>query len=207
MSGPIPTIEKLVAEMDVSVTDVSELRVFRLRNADPAEMADLFTQLFPDETTQNRNGSSRENPFGFRFGGDGGGRSSRNSSQANSSERTKKMGQVKAVSDPRTSSLIISASTEMMPQIAQMVEQLDSDASRKQKVFVYSLENADVQQVEQIVRGMFERTTTTGNRNNQNQNSALNQRSQQNAQQQGQNTGGNSGFGGGGFGGGGATGR
>jgi general secretion pathway protein D len=203
----IPTIEKLVAEMDVSVTDVSELRVFRLRNADPAEMADLFTQLFPDETTQNRNGSSRENPFGFRFGGDGGGRSSRNSSQANSSERTKKMGQVKAVSDPRTSSLIISASTEMMPQIAQMVEQLDSDASRKQKVFVYSLENADVQQVEQIVRGMFERTTTTGNRNNQNQNSALNQRSQQNAQQQGQNTGGNSGFGGGGFGGGGATGR
>ena len=204
----IPTIEKLVSEMDVSVTDVSELRVFRLRNADPAEMADLFGQLFPDETTQNRNGSSQQSPFGFRFGGDGGGRSSRNSSQANSSERAKKMNQVKAVADPRTSSVIISASTEMMPQIAQMVEQLDSDASRRQKVFVYSLENADVQQVEQIVRGMFERTTTTGNRNNQNQNSALSTRSQQNAQQQGQNSGntggGSSPFGGGG---GGGTGR
>ena len=213
----IPTIEKLVAEMDVSVTDVSELRVFRLRNADPAEMAELFGQLFPDETTQNRNGNNQQNRFGFNFGGFGGGNNggggrggNRNQSSTASSERAKKMGEVKAVADSRTSSLIISASTEMMPQIAQMVEQLDSDASRKQKVFVYSLENADVQQVEQIVRGMFERTTTTGNRNNQNQNSALNQRSQQNAQQQGQNNGGNSGFGGGGgggFGGGGGTGR
>jgi hypothetical protein len=46
-------------------------------------------------------------------------------------------------------------------------------------VFVYSLENADVQQVEQIVRGMFERTTSTGNRNSANQNSALSTRSQQ----------------------------
>ena len=198
----IPTIEKLVAEMDVSVTDVSELRVFRLRNADPAEMAELFGQLFPDETTQNRNGNNQQNPFGFRFGGGGGGRGN-NQASATSTDRAKKMGQVKAVADARTSSLIISASTEMMPQIAQMVEQLDSDASRRQKVFVYSLENADVQQVEQIVKGMFERTTTTGNRNNQNQNSALNQRSQQNAQQQGQNTGGGTGLGGGGGGGGG----
>ena len=205
----IPTIEKLVAEMDVSVTDASELRVFRLRNADPAEMAELFGQLFPDETTQNQN--NQQNRFGFNFGGfgggnNGGGRGNRNQSSTASSDRAKKMGQVKAVADARTSSLIISASTEMMPQIAQMVEQLDSDASRKQKVFVYSLENADVLQVEQIVRGMFERTTTTGNRNNQNQNSALNQRSQQNAQQQGQNTGGNTGFGGGGTGGGGGGG-
>ena len=211
----IPTIEKLVSEMDVSVTDVSELRVFRLRNADPAEMAELFGQLFPDESTQNRNGNNQQNRFGFNFGGFGGGNSggggrggNRNQSSTASSERAKKMGEVKAVADPRTSSLIISASTEMMPQIAQMVEQLDSDASRRQKVFVYSLENADVQQVEQIVRGMFERTTTTGNRNNPNQNSALSTRSQQNAQQQGQNTGntggGSSPFGGGG---GGGTGR
>ena len=121
----IPTIEKLVAEMDVSVTDASELRVFRLRNADPAEMADLFGQLFPDETTQNQN--NQQNRFGFNFGGFGGGNNgggrggNRNQSGTASSERAKKMGQVKAVADARTSSLIISASTEMMPQIAQMV--------------------------------------------------------------------------------------
>jgi ATP phosphoribosyltransferase len=68
-----------------------------------------------------------------------------------------------------------------MPQISEMVFQLDSSQARKQKVFVYNLENADVQQVEQILKGMFERTTTgQNNRNNQNQNSALTTRAAQN---------------------------
>ena len=110
----------------------------------------------------------------------------------------KKMGRVSAVPDARTSSLIVSAASELMDQIAEMIEQLDSSPARKQKVFVYSLENADVQQVEQIVRDMFQRSTTQNNRNNQNQNSALSTRSQQN--QQSGNMQGNQGFGNAGFG-------
>jgi hypothetical protein len=80
-----------------------------------------------------------------------------------------------------------------MPQIEEMVAQLDSSPAKKQKVFVYSLENADVQQVEQIVREMFERTTT-GNRNNANQNSPLLNRSQSNQGTTGGGAG-NTGFG------------
>ncbi len=45
----IPTIEQLVREIDVSVSDVTELRVFHLSNADPVETAALFAQLFPDD--------------------------------------------------------------------------------------------------------------------------------------------------------------
>ena len=93
----------------------------------------------------------------------------------------KKKGRVLAVADQRTSSLIVSAASEMMPQIAEMVLQLDDSPARKQKVFVYNLENADVQEVEQILKGMFERTMIqNNNRNNQNQNSALTTRSTQN---------------------------
>jgi hypothetical protein len=99
---------------------------------------------------------------------------------------------VVAVADQRTSSLIVSAASELMPQIEGMVAQLDGSPAKKQKVFVYSLENADVQQVEQVVRDMFERSTTA-NRNNQNQNSPLLNRSQQN--QNNNNGVGNSGFG------------
>src|SRR5947207_1394416 len=97
-----------------------------------------------------------------------------------------KKGRVLAVADQRTSSLIVSAASEMMPQIAEMVLQLDSSPARKQKVFVYNLQNADVQQVEQILKGMFERTTTQNRNNNANQNSALTTRStasQQSARQ------------------------
>src|SRR5438552_9838175 len=66
----IPTIEQLVKELDVSVSDITELRVFHLRNADATEMADLFSQLFPDESKSGND--SNQNPFGFRFGPGGG---------------------------------------------------------------------------------------------------------------------------------------
>lgn len=177
----MPTIEKLVKELDVAVSDVTELRVFRLVNSDPLELVDIFAQLFPDETGTSRN-NQNQGDFRFRggfggFGGFGGNRN--NNNQANTSERAKKKGRVMAVADQRTSSLIVSAASELMPQIEEMITQLDRSPAKKQKVFVYSLDNADVQQVEQIVRDMFERSTTA-NRNNQNQNSPLLNRSQQN---------------------------
>jgi len=92
--------------------------------------------------------------------------------------------------------IIISAASELMPQIAEMIAQLDASPAKKQKVFVYSLENADVQQVEQILRDMFDRSNLQGNRNSANQNSALSNRRQQTQQ----GTGMGNGFGSGGFG-------
>lgn len=201
----MPQIENLVKELDVASTDVTELRVFRLFNADPLEMADLFTELFPDETTSRNN----QNQGGFQFGGGGfrggfGGPFGNNrNNQGATSERMKKKGRVSAVPDQRTSSLIVSAASELMPQIEEMIKQLDQPA-KKQKVFVYSLENADVQQVEQILRDMFDRSGTSANRNAQNQNNALQNRSQLN--QQGSTTSGGVGNNNGGFGGGGGAG-
>jgi type II secretory pathway component GspD/PulD (secretin) len=194
----IPTIQSLVEQVDVPVNDVTELRVFRLANADPLDIADILAELFPDESRTGNN-NNQQNPQ-FRggggpggFGGFGGGGGFRgrgnNQNQDNTSDRMKKKSRVLAVADQRTSSLIVSAASEFMPHIAAMIQQLDESPARKQKVFVYSLENADVQQVEQIVRGMFERTSTTGNRNNANQNSVLSTRSQQTQTPQTGNTG------------------
>ncbi|HXI53233.1 MAG TPA: secretin N-terminal domain-containing protein, partial [Candidatus Saccharimonadales bacterium] len=197
----MPEIIKLVEEMDVQVSDITELRVFHLKNADPLDIQDILAELFPDDTRSGNN-NNNNNAGGFRFGGPGGlvgggggggfrGGGARNA-QTDQSQRAKKMGRVLAVADARTSSLIISAASELMPQIGLMIEQLDQNPARKQRVFVYSLENADVQQVEQIVKGMFERSYTSGNRNNNNQNSALSTRSQQT---QTQPANGNGGFG------------
>jgi type II secretory pathway component GspD/PulD (secretin) len=200
----MPSIEELVKELDVASNDVTELRVFHLFNADPLEMADLFAELFPDETNTRNN----QNQAGFQFGGGGFrggpfGNNNRNN-QGATSERMKKKGRVSAVPDQRTSSLIVSAASELMPQIEEMIKQLDQPA-KKQKVFVYSLENADVQQVEQILRDMFDRSGTSANRNSQNQNNALQNRSQLN--QQGSTTSGGVGNNQGGFGGGGGGGN
>ncbi len=171
-------IKGLVEEVDVNIADVTELRVFRLQNSDPLEMADLFGQLFPDDSRSNNN--NNQGQFGnFRFGGFGNNNNRRNNNATTQSERALKRDKIVAVPDARTSSLIVSASREMMPDIAAMIQQLDSSPARKQKVYVYSLDNADVEGVAQVVRDMFERTTTTANRNQQNQTSALDTRSRQ----------------------------
>jgi general secretion pathway protein D len=198
----LPMIEDLVEKLDQPVSDVTELRVFTLKNADPQELADQLALLFPDES---RNATGANQQQRFRFGGSGRGRGA--AAAASPSQRVLKQSRVLAVADPRTSSLIVSAAGELMPQIERMVEQLDSSAARKQKVFVYSLKNADPQQAAIIMQEMFQRTTTA-NRNLQNQNSALSSRVQANNQQistgQANNTGfggtglGNSGLGGGG---------
>lgn len=120
----------------------------------------------------------------------------------------KKMGRVLSVPDARTASIIVSASAELMPQIAQMIDELDSDAARKQQVFVFPLENANVQDVENVLADMFQgNNQVSSTRRNQNQNNnALNNRQQNTSRLQGTGIGvggGNRGGNTGGFGGGG----
>jgi general secretion pathway protein D len=197
----IPAIEQLVREVDVGIADITELRVFPLRNADPQEMATILAGLFPDPTAnQTESGGFRFNrgPFGDGGGSNRGNRGGNAASET--SERSKLQSRVIAVPDLRTSSLIVSAAGEMMPQIAAMIDQLDTSSAKKQKVFVYSLENADVLEVEQILRGLFERSTQ-GNRSATTDTSPLSTRSQAN-----QNTGTIGGIGSSGIGGTGGTG-
>jgi type II secretory pathway component GspD/PulD (secretin) len=200
-------IADVVEKIDQPVNDITELRVFHLNNSDPVELADVLASLFPDETKTGNNNNQQQ----FRFGGPaaffGGGGRGGNNAATQQSQRMKKQGRVTAVPDQRTSSLVVSAASELMPQIASMIEQLDANPARKQRVFVYSLENADVQETALILQEMFQRSTTSANRNNANQNSALSTRIQQNNQSMSTGSGNNTGFGGGtgggGFGGGG----
>ena len=198
----MPAIEELIRSVDTNVQDVTELRVFRLQHADPVEMSEVLAGLFPDPTTSAD--SQRNQRFGGGFGMFGGNRGG--GTGTTTSDRAKKKGKVITVPDQRTSSIIVSADHEMMDQIADMVKQLDANPARKQKVYVYDLQNADPQQVQEVLRGLFE-SQNTQNRStqNRNQNSALTTRStQQQQQNNNRNTGG--GFGGGGGGTGGGTG-
>ncbi len=178
----LSTIETMVKEIDQEVTDVTELRVFRLVNADPTETADQLAVLFPDPTTSTSGSQGSMMPFFFR-----GSSSSRRggTTGSNDSDRAKKMGRVLAVPDPRTSSVIVTASKTLMPQIAEMIAELDSDRGRKEVVGFYDLQNADPQDVQSALQDLFNRNTRMNN-NNQNtmlgQNNPLTRRAQQNQQ-------------------------
>lgn len=193
----LPEIEDLINRVDTSVEDITELRVFRLRYADPSEMADVLAGLFPDQSSNSDSARSQVRfGGGFGFGGGGGNRSAAGAD----SNRAKKKGKVLAIPDQRTSSVIVSAAHELMDQIGEVVAQLDSNPARKQKVFVYDLQNADPQQVQEVLRNLFEnqQTQNRNNRNSQNQSSALTTRA---TQQNNNNNRTTTGFGGGGNGG------
>jgi general secretion pathway protein D len=199
----------LVNALDTSIDTVSTLKIFKLKNADPYEMATLLMNLYAAPLT-NANGRGGQNGqfgqgggrggFGALAGlagvltgaaggggGGGGGRSGGSGGGGGGGGRNGRTGgttrivPVVAVADPRTYSVIVTASKEQMPDISDMVAQLDSSSARKQKVFVYTMENADVKQVETILKNLFQ--SSTGRTTTNNQPDALTTRATTNAQQ------------------------
>lgn len=193
----------VITQIDTNVEDITELRVFRLKFADPQETADLLTSLFEDASSSQQNASSRGGQL--RFGGGPFGMGNRgNVNGADQSARMRQQTRVVAVPDHRTGSVVVSASRDLMEQIGRMIEQLDADPARKQKVFVYSVENSDPQAVQEVLETLFPNQNTTTGRNTRNtqrqNNNQLNNRQTQTQNQGNRNTTG-TGFGGNAFGG------
>ncbi len=170
----IPMIEELIGELDDDVDDVTEVRVIKMENADPTEVAEQINQLFGSSNQDQQ--QQRFGPAAFfasRFGGSSQGRGGNN----NSNERGKRSNQeVIAVPDPRTGSLIISAPRQMIETVESLVKQLDSNSAKRQNVFVFNLEHADVNATAEILRALFEGENTRINQT-QNQDTALRARS------------------------------
>lgn len=157
------TIADMIEQIDQPASDVTEVRVFHLVNADPTELADQIAQLFPDETRTGSGGNQGGGGFRFFGGARFGGASSASGS---SSDRMKKKGKVIAVADPRTSSLLVSCASELMPQLAEMIERLDSNAGKKEVVRVFDVQNANITDVNQIMQDLFNRNNTMRANNN-----------------------------------------
>ena len=151
----IPEITDVIEKLDTSIDAVSETRIFRLQHADATELAETLTKLYPDTSNsaaQNRNGQ------GNRGGGFFGGFPGQQQQQTNTNQqsgRARLQAKVVAVGDPRTNSLVITASRDTMTQIAETVGRLDATDAKKQRVYVHSLEHADVQGVANVLRGML----------------------------------------------------
>jgi len=205
----------LVNALDSSSDTVSTMKIFKLKNADPYEMAALLTNLYTAPQTAQNGRGGQAGQFGLGglggggrggfggaaafggaaglagFGGGGGGGGGRGGGggggggngggRGGRGGTTVRTVPVVAVADPRTYSVIVTAAKEQMPDISDMVAQLDSSSARKQKVFVYTMENANVKQVETILKNLFQ--SSTGRTTTNNQPDALTTRATTNAQQ------------------------
>jgi type II secretory pathway component GspD/PulD (secretin) len=68
--------------------------------------------------------------------------------------------------------VVVSAARNIMVQIAQMIDVLDADPAKQQKVFVFDVENTDPQIVQEVLQNLFPSQnygTATGARSAQGQ--------------------------------------
>ena len=181
---------EIIRAIDTSAQSETEIRVFRLKHANPSDVATLLSSLFSSSTSGGNNAA--QSPVRFGGGGNTGGGGGFAAMAAafgggrgggGDNDRIRKASQVISVADSRTSSVIVTASKDLMNQIAGMVQELDVTSARDQKVYVYHMENGDPQQAAQVLQNMFQGNNSRGSTSSSSsqQNSALMQRQQNNS--------------------------
>jgi general secretion pathway protein D len=189
----IRRVAEVIKCIDSGAEDMTVVRVFKLKNSNPTEMADLLTSLFPDDS---RSGGSQSpfqlgGPGGFRrmFGGGGPGGFGGGANQAASNsqnQRIKKRNRVIAVADQRTASVVVTATKDLVEQIENVVMELDGDKLNVKSVKVFALQHAEPQDAMQVLQDIFQKSGTQNNRQ-QTQNNALQSRSTTQIQQNNNN--------------------
>ena len=178
-------LAEIIKAVDDSAEAETEIRVFRLKYASPADVATELTSVFPGSSS----GNSTQSPIRFGGGGMGGGPGGffarmmgggGNTGGSAANDRVKKATQVNAVADSRIQAVIVTAPKDLMEQIANMMNDLDVPSTRDQKVFVFHMNNGDPQQAVQVLQNMFQTSGSRSSGSSSSQNSALMQRAQNN---------------------------
>ena len=171
-----PMITNVIADLDHPSQEVTVMKVFHLKYADPVETADELSNLFPDENSQN---NQNNRSMGTRFLPPW---MQQQTPTSTKSQRMTIQTLVRAVPDPRTASLMITASSNQMEQISGMIEALDKDPAMVQHVHSYYLNNADPVSLQAALTALFSGPNTKASTQSENT-SPLQQRANSAAQQ------------------------
>jgi general secretion pathway protein D len=172
-------LAEIIKAIDAGAEDFTVVKVRRLKNADPAETVDLLSSLFPDQGRTDQGqmptqfGGGPPAPGGFGFGPPGAGTTG---GQSTTNSRLKKGAKVVAVADPRTASIVLSAPRDLIGQVEQVVDELDKDPARKQRVAMFQLKNASSQSAMQVLQDLFQKNSAANTRSTSTLNDALDNR-------------------------------
>jgi type II secretory pathway component GspD/PulD (secretin) len=147
----MPWVSNVIFELDKESQDITEIKVVKLRHADPVEIAAELADLFPSTTSNDQNNRN----MGFRFAPPW---MQQNNGNNNQSQRMKQQQTVLAVADRRTESVVVTASVSMMEQITNMIAALDQGTAGMTHVTAIHLDSADPSSVEQTMAGLFPNT-------------------------------------------------
>ncbi|HEY5042688.1 MAG TPA: secretin N-terminal domain-containing protein [Verrucomicrobiae bacterium] len=185
---------EIIQAVDNSARAETEIRIFSLKHANPADVVNELNSVFPGASS-----SDDQSPIQF-MGGPGGAFGGSpfgdtGTAASGSQQRLQKATQVTAVADARIQAVIVTAPKNLMNEIASMMGDLDVKSDRDQKVSIFPLLNGDPQQVAQVLQSMFSDGSTSGSSTGSSPSSALQTRAQNNTSQMSSGTTSSSGIG------------
>lgn len=156
----IRRMAQLVKALDTASVSASEMRVFPLDYADATAVAQVVTQLFQSNDSnqggRNRGGFGGGGFPGFGgFGGGGGERGGGGNSNSGAQAGRVAAARVTAVADERSNSLVVSAAADQMNYIEDLVKQMDVNVDDLTELRVFRLRYADPQETADQLASLF----------------------------------------------------
>jgi general secretion pathway protein D len=160
---------EVIQAIDSTVSSILDIQVLSLRYADATETAEVINKVY--ETPSAKAGTQASGAGGRGageffarmrgFGGEGGGEGAAGADT--SAEVRQTASYVKAVADQRGNAVIVTAPAEVLPQIAELVSQLDLPNEAVTTLRVFPLRYADATKIANVLSGLYPDTTTSNN--------------------------------------------
>jgi type II secretory pathway component GspD/PulD (secretin) len=140
----MPGISNVITKLDIPQEDSIVIQLFTLKNADCSDVTSELLALFPDPNTGANAGARGGRGNNMQLAGGRGGAAGGGGGSTSMSARQMKQVTVNAVADPRTQSVLVTASKDTMAQIEQIIDKMDSKDNGHVEVFVFRPVNGDV---------------------------------------------------------------
>ena len=131
-------IASMIDRLDASPAAASGIRIFPLKYADSYSAAKLINSIFNPPPSDSGRVSERVLIFDDGM-----------------QPKPTKAAKVNATSDDRTNAVVVTAPTESLKTVENIVKQLDSSPGSEDTVFIYHLRNAQAQNLEVVLNTLF----------------------------------------------------
>lgn len=140
-------LERLIVALDSTSPRMGEIRVFKLVNADAAQMADVLRQLF---RLEGDTGDQRSVRYTLRTA-DG-----EKAEPASATLGTAEQDALTVTVDLRTNSLLVGGTQHYVALAAEVIEELDASPAQDRATKVYRLKNAQGTDIETALRSFLD---------------------------------------------------
>lgn len=157
---------EIIQALDTAVSSILDIGVIPLRYADAVEVADLINKVYETPTSRSTSQTpSNRGGFMARMAGFGGAPGGADASQTDTSRDARATASfVRAVADQNGNAVVVTAPSENLTQIRQLVKELDMPTEDSTAVRVLPLRYADATDVANHIASLYPDTTSASSR-------------------------------------------